>query len=414
MSDSNHTFDIELDKLLKEYLGDDCYGNINLSIDYPEKEANGVSEKINNFYKDQLQINVGTYNERIKIDRTITFSEKKLDANKFCNFLIELGKVCISGGKLNLAAEVFKKANLCSSGLSKTYKAESLMGMANIHIKRGNWSRGLNIISEAQELYKEANDIHGIAVCENLIGTINGELGDIENAKKHFQQSLSLIDVETDLELAAELETNLGIIDHMEENSNDALNHLLKARKIFKELGNFKNYANVALSLGLVYFEAEDYLSAISSLDEGIEIAKQHRFLSILCLLYHAKSRVLIPTKAFYYAAEFADKALEISHDLNDKVTLADIYKVKGIIERELKNFEAAESHFLNSIRINTSLKNEMNTAETYVELGILYRELNNSNSKQSSLKNALGYYKKIKSSVKAKKIEDVLDFQEA
>ncbi len=412
MSNLNHTFDIELDKLLKEYLGDDCCGNINLSIDYPEKEVNGVSEKINNFYKDQLQINIGTYNERIKIDRTITFSEKNLEASKFCKFLIELGKVCISGGKLNLAAEVFKKANLCSSGLAKTYKAESLTGLANVHIKRGNWSRGLNIIAEAEELYKDANDNLGVAVCENLVGTINGELGDIVNAKKHFQLSISLIDPQTELEFAAELETNLGIIDHMEENSDDALNHLKKAQKIFKELQNFKNLANVTLSLSLVYFEAEDYLSAISSLDEGIEIAKQHHFLSILCLLYLAKSRVLIPTKAFYYASEFADKALEISHDLNDKTTLADIYKVKGIIERELKNFEVAESHFLNSIRINSALKNEMNTAETYVELGILYRELNNSTSKRSSLKNALDYYKKIKSSVKVKRIEDVLDFK--
>jgi len=413
MSSSNNTFELELDKLLKDYLGNDDYYNFSLSIDYPEKAIDGVSEKINNFYKDQLQINVNNYNERVKIDRIITYSEKKLDRNKFCKFLIEIGRVCISGGKLNLAAEIFRKANLCSSGLAKTYKAESLTGLANIQIKKGNWNRGIEIIAEAQTIYKEAKDNHGVAVCENLLGTVYGELGDIENSKKHFQTSLSLINPEIESELAAELESNLGILDHMQENSDSALTHLKKAQKIFKELENFKNYTNTSLNLGQVYFEAEDYSSAISSIDEGIEIAKQKGFLSILCLLYLTKSTILISTKAFYYASEFADKALEISHNSNDKATLADIYKVKGIIERELHNYEIAESHFLSSIRINTALKNEMNTAETYVELGILYRELNNSNSKRSSLKNALGYYKKIKSSMKIKKVEDLIDLQE-
>ena len=414
MSSPNNTFELELDRLLKDYLGSESYENFNLSIDYPERAVDDISGKINNFYRDQLRINVNNYNERIKIDRTVTFSQKRLESNKFCEFLIEIGRVCISGGKLNLAAEIFKKANICSYGLAKTYKAESLTGLANIQIQRGNWKRGIDIIGEAEAIYREEKDNHGMAVCENLLGTINGELGDIENAKQHFLKSLSLINSETEMEIAAELETNLGILDHMEGNSDSALTHLKKAQKIFKELENFKNYVNTLLSKGQIYFELENYSSAISSIDEGIEIAKQKGFLSILCLLYHTKSSILISKEAYYYAAEFADKALAISHNSNDKNALADIYKVKGIIERELENYERAESHFLNSIRINTALRNEMNTAEAYVELGILYRKLNNANSKRTSFNNALGYYKKIKSSMKIKKVEDLLDFKEA
>ncbi|MGB8319880.1 MAG: tetratricopeptide repeat protein, partial [Ignavibacteriaceae bacterium] len=261
MSSSNNTFELELDKLLKDYLGIDGYKNFNLSIDYPERAADNVSEKINNFYKDQLRINVNNYNERVKIDRTITFSQKRLEGSKFCKFLIEIGRVCISGGKLNLAAEIFKKANICSSGLAKTYKAESLTGLADIQIKRGNWKRGIEIITEAEAIYKEEKDNHGTAVCENLLGTINGELGDIENAKKHFLTSLSLINPDTEPEIAAELETNLGILDHMVGNSDSALTHLKKSQKIFKELENYKNYVNASLSLGQVYFELEDYSS---------------------------------------------------------------------------------------------------------------------------------------------------------
>jgi len=134
-----NTFEIELDKLLKEYFGDDNLCRFNLNIDYPQDAGDGISEKINEFYRDQLQIEVGSYAERIKIDRTITFSEKRLEQEKFCRFLLNLGKICISDGKLDLAAEIFRKANRQSGNI--TLKAESLLGLADVLSRRANWSR---------------------------------------------------------------------------------------------------------------------------------------------------------------------------------------------------------------------------------------------------------------------------------
>jgi len=93
MSTLNCTFDIELDKLLKDYLGDNNYSNLNVNLIHHESGVNGIDEKINNFYRDQLQIKADNFSERIKIDRTITFSEKKLETNKFCKFLLELGLI---------------------------------------------------------------------------------------------------------------------------------------------------------------------------------------------------------------------------------------------------------------------------------------------------------------------------------
>ena len=76
MSTSTFTFDIELDKLLKNYLGFENYNKFNLRINNSKIADDVISEKINNFYRDQLKIKVDNFNERIKIDRTITFSEK--------------------------------------------------------------------------------------------------------------------------------------------------------------------------------------------------------------------------------------------------------------------------------------------------------------------------------------------------
>ena len=109
MKESIKNFEIEFDRLLELYLGKDEFDRLDLKFGHSKVESNRISEAINEFYKSQLEINVDSCNERIKIDRTITFSEKQLSPDKFCEFLLDLGRLCISCGKLNFATEIFKK-----------------------------------------------------------------------------------------------------------------------------------------------------------------------------------------------------------------------------------------------------------------------------------------------------------------
>jgi len=159
----------------------------------------------------------------------------------------------------------------------------------------------------------------------------------------------------------------------------------------------------------MVYLESEDYESALEAFDEAIEIAKQGRFMSILCLIYLAKSQVLIAMDAIYYATGFADKALDISNSIDDKLTSADIYRVKGIIERRMKNYNAAETFLLNSLRMNITLKNTLNIAETSFELGLLSDEIGNESEKTDWLQKSLRYYSDIDATEKVTMIEELL-----
>jgi tetratricopeptide (TPR) repeat protein len=263
-------------------------------------------------------------------------------------------------------------------------------------------------------MFKEINNSSGVAKCDNLRAIVFGEQGDIDKAKKHLQRSLSLINKDSELELAAILNTNLGIIVNIEGNTNDAIMHLKNALIFYKKLDNQRRMAEVNYNIGMTYSESGEYNKAIEAYDESIEIAKRGRFMSILCLVYLAKSQALVEKDDIESTAVFVEKAFEISHTLDDKLTSADIYKVKGIIERRRKDFKLAEGFLLISLRINTSLKNEMNMAETSLELATLYTELDNTESKNSYLNNALSYYKKIDASQKVKEIEAQLGIKAA
>jgi len=206
--------------------------------------------------------------------------------------------------------------------------------------------------------------------------------------------------------MAANLNSNMGIIENIQENKDNAKMYLKNALLFYKKLGNHKRIAEANYNIGMAYFESNEYDSAIEAFDEGIEIAKSGRFMSILCFIYVAKSQVLIKKDDISSGAIFAEKAFEISHKVDDKLTLADIYKVKGIIERHMKNFKLSESYLLNSLRINSSLKNETNIAETSLELADLYDEINSPENKNTYLKSALNYYKQIDSAQKVREIE--------
>jgi adenylate cyclase len=405
-------FENDLNRFLKAYLEDDSFDRLKERLDIPEKEVDPISGKINDFYKEQLQIDNNNSKDRIKVDRIITFSEKRLQPEKFCKFLIELARICLYEGKLDLANEIFRKANKLSN--NETQKAESLLGLADVFSRRANWSRSLEAINDAKSIFKSINDFKGIAKCENLLGTVYGETGNILKAKKHLLTSLSLINIDEDLELAANLFSNLGIVYNIQENPNLSITHLNRALSLYTKLGNNKKAAEVNLNIGLVHFDFGNYDAALIPLDMAIETSRKEGFLSVLCLTYLAKAQVLLKLDDLHYASEFVNKALEVSHNLDDKLTLADIYRVKGMIEKQLNNFVASETNLLNSLRINQSFNNEMNIAETSFELGLLYEEMNDSRSKNSCLESSHKYFKNIGAIAKSKKIEELLGFNSA
>ncbi len=55
MQDSTNNFEIELDGLLKLYLGKDELNRLNLKISPSKIESNKISEMINDFYSESIR-----------------------------------------------------------------------------------------------------------------------------------------------------------------------------------------------------------------------------------------------------------------------------------------------------------------------------------------------------------------------
>ena len=401
-----NTFEAELKILISEYFTEEESNQIVANTELPffdEKKSKSIS----NLYLNKLDIQLHESQQRFTIDRTITFAEKKLGSVEFFDFLWELGNICKISGKLNLAQEMFYKIRKNTS--DKNLLAKSLIALADIYSRKAIWTKSISLVTEAETIYKSLNDSSGIANCFNILGSISGEMGDIEKANNYFNQSLVFANESSAQELNAKIETNLGVVNSILGNTDEAVKHLETALLIYRKTNDVLRIAESYLNLGLNFLQAEDFRSAEAALNNGIAIAVENQFYSTLALLYHANSQVFIRNKSYLIAKDFSDKSLSISHYLDDKLTIADIYKVRGIIAKNLNDTKTAESYLMISLRINTSKRNSLNIAESSFELASLFKQEGKIELSKQYYLQALDYYKKCNAPDKIITIEECI-----
>lgn len=351
----------------------------------------------------------GDYQSRI--DLIITLAVSRLDKMKFIEFLLHLGEFSISQGEFGTALHIYERVlseSISGNGL-ESFSAYAYLAMGDLYSRMADWENSINLISKASELFEKQKDFKGLARSENLLGTIYGDKGDINQAQYHFELSLSYLDPKKDEALIGMLEINLGVLNNIQGNYNTALSYYQRALIKFEQSQDMRRIAELKNDLGLLYTLKGDYDEAALEYDKSIAISLNINYLYALGVSYLSKGFIFAQTGDFILADAFTDKAMDIAHKINDRLSVADIYKIKGIIDRKQKKYISAENYFKTSIRINQELENIMNEAETCYELSLLYIETGKNTEARDQLSTALGNYKKINNPVMMEKINSLL-----
>ena len=346
---------------------------------------------------------------RAQTDLLITYAEKKLSQNKLIQFLLILGETIKSSGEYDAAICIFNSLLRTTGNERKlsSIKINCYLAIADIYEKQAYWKESLVFVNKAKKAFKLKNDNKGIAFCENFLGTIYGERGNIKKAKSHFELSLSLLNPAKDKTLFGMLEINLGILNNMQGNFDEAFSCFRRALVIFEQTRDLNRIAELRHNLGMLYTQKGDYKSALSEFDKSIALSTELGFLSKIGIAYLSKAFIFTQLKDYPLASVFANRAMEICSKLNDRLSMADIYKIQGIIERNLSNYKLSENYFLTSIRLNQDLSNDLNKAETLYELGKLYVDMNQKNMGLEVFKSSLDYFRNINSFGMVRKLKE-------
>lgn len=350
-------------------------------------------------------------NYRSQVDLLITFAANQLPKEKFLSLLLYISQVSITQGEFLAAIDINQKIialTLDDKNMIDLHANAHLL-VGEIYSRQANWQDGFNFVNRALDIFTTVNDIKGIAKCENLLGTIHGDLGDIKKAIENFESALEKSNDESNYIEKAKIEINLGIVSSIKGLFDEALVYFKRALINYTKVNDKKRMAEIHQNIGMVYTKKGDYQYAIKEFDDSLSYAIETNYLQNIGIVYLSKAFAYSKMDDFSLANAFADKAMAVAHKLNDKLTIAEVYKIKGIIQRSVKNYVLSENYLETSLRLNIESGNQLNRAETYQELGVLYRAMGKLENSKVNFKLALEFFKKINSEPDITNLENLI-----
>ncbi len=406
MSNSTQNIHPIIDETLKNFL-DKAEKKEFLKVLTGEPSTKSVIKDVK--AEDQISFEIASSSQlRYQVDLLITFAESRYSTEQLIEFLLYLGQITITSGENEIALEIYERIiNLCDGKRGTAdIMANAFVSIGEIYSRQAQWDMSVTNLDRATKIFQEENDVKGSIQCQNIFGTIQGDQGNLERAKEHFENALMSLEGINDTALVGKIEINLAIINNMQSNYNEAISYLKRALLNFEKLGDLKRISEVKHNLGMVYSKKKEYTAAISEFDNSIDASIRSNYLQNIGITYISKAYVYTHLKDFALAEAFSNKAMEIAHKVNDKLSIADVYKVKGIISRNRRQFELAENSLLTSYRLNKELNNKLNLAETAQELGLLYKLKRDSEKSNKYFDEALSYFRKINS------VSDILEIE--
>lgn len=189
---------------------------------------------------------------------------------------------------------------------------------------------------------------------------------------------------------------NLGIIQNILGNWDDALNHYRRAQAYFQSVGDLNRLAELYHNMGMSYLSMSKYREAVRQFDMSISTSEKVQSPRMLGIAKLGKANAYFYLDDHSLALVFCNQALEHLMRISSEHGIADAYKMMGMIHRHLKQFDLAETYFLSSLRLNEDQNNLLNLGETYYELGILEKVRGRLPRSLKAFKSAVDLFRKV------------------
>jgi len=211
--------------------------------------------------------------------------------------------------------------------------AKSLSIRAQWYVDQKNYPLAHDLFSKSLELREKAGDTAGIINNLINIGNLNYIEGNPDEASNYFYRALRLANNLNNNNLSGIALMNLSNVLVQQKNYVKAIEYLGQSLEYHQKDGNRKEEANVLNNIGIIYFETGDYKKA----------------------------------------REFFLRSLAIKEELKtDPAGLIKIYNNLGLIAKEENNPGLAEEYYTSTLRISRQAGDKSGEAVALNNLGSL------------------------------------------
>ncbi|MDP3150720.1 MAG: tetratricopeptide repeat-containing sensor histidine kinase [Ignavibacteria bacterium] len=248
-----------------------------------------------------------------------------------------------------------------------------------LNIRGSNPVLALELATQSLNLAKKISDNHFMAESENLIGVIQRNVGDYNQALVHHLRALKIAEEANDSIQLGFSYNNIGVIYRQRNNLNLATENVIHSLRVFEAINHLDGMAFANLSLGTIFALQKNYASSLTYYQYALNIRHVQGN-------ENEKARTLDHIAAVYLSMEKYDEALKSYQSLekiyikgNDKRGLGDCWIGIGkIYSVEKKNKKAIE-YFTKALTIFKELDYKEEIAIAAQNLGLTYTKTNNS-----------------------------------
>ena len=375
----NDTLKVEaLARLYNTFL----YNTPALAARFARKELQ-ISDKINyNKGKGWANYHLGAYYQNAgNIDSARYFLEHALQIQKSLGNNTSYASVLNSLASLNYLEGKYEKAIAQFDSLLAIYQKEeklyayaiSLGEKANISIDKGHYQIALQETLAALKIldtvYKKPLRK---ADAQRQVGRIEFLRNNYENALIYFEQALAIYKEQKDNVYIANVTNDIGNVYYHLKKFKPAEAHLKTALELAKEHKISETEANTMYNLGKVYHEKGDYKKALDYLKDALFIHEENNYVVNIMSTENEIGRTYLSLNQPKNAIPFLNRTIKKALDKGPLKQLIYAYKLRSLAYKEMGALASSLSDKEKFIILNDSIFNSTKSQQVE-ELRILY-----------------------------------------
>jgi len=252
--------------------------------------------------------------------------------------------------------------------------------------------KSIQLAHQALELSRLSSNNSLIAKSLSKLSLFRMITGEYEESMKLGDQALAIFKEINDLQGIADVKYSIAGIYYKTDNYHLGLIYLIDCLEIYRKLDDYHNQARVHKSLGTIYEYFGDEKSAIISYEKAIKAGHKVNDLNLVSNALNPLSGIYLSQGDVEKADEVIEESLRMKKETGDVRGMAFALYGKAKVYAKRGQFDLAEATFFESNKIHEEMGERLGTGMGFHKLGALYLQMGDLERAEKELNKALEF----------------------
>ncbi len=343
--------------------------------------------------------------------RALELAKKLSDPAIIVDCMAGLGKIKYQQGDLKEAKAIFEEG----FSIATDHEMEDKYPAYHYHVgstlaKLGESDKALMIFESGLRIAERVKaDKNLIASINNQMGLLHFRMGMRDEAVPYYEESLRLLEGETENSTKAEGHRYLGIIFQIKRKYLEALEHYSEAIATYSKIRGNLGLAKTYGSVGQAYLKMGNITEALFFLEKSMALLEKLQARADLGMVYGKLGDAYVAKENYETAAQFYQKDIEMAEELKNTHGMAFSFLNLGRIYRIKKDWPLAEKYYIKSYEYFSSVQDQINVGVCFKELGYVYMGIGDYEKAVDHAKTAIEIFKSTQQPVQLASSQKVL-----